>query len=248
MSHHETLLEKADSVMEGCFEIKDVPLSEYIRRLKEKEPFKFSRYGDGEWAAILNPNPEKGNCDGVPYSYELSADLAKGIVEPSPHIEYGMQPLAVTNMGEAIKAYLGPTEIKWTNADVLHTASEKRELASFADALRERKPIVIGARQWNNASWLDLKAFLQVPSKDVYRAKGEILELLSNMPLEGEVVLLACSMLSEVIIYEMASSPATMIDIGSVFDPWLGIWNRGYHHELGDLDQKVYGAESESDK
>ncbi len=236
MSHHTDLLEKATAI-----EINELPLQSYIDRLKKWEPFKFARYGDGEWTAIMNPDPTKGNCDGHPYSYELSADLAKSIVEPSDKIEYGIQALSVGNMGDAIKAYVGPSKIEWTNADVFHTASEARKLGPFADALRERGPIIVGARQWNNGKWLKPKAFIQVPNQGVYSYKNEIIELIRKIPMEGQVILLACSMLAEVIIYELRDTEATIIDIGSVFDPWLGILNRGYHEKLGELDPAVLG-------
>lgn len=124
MSHHTELLEKATAI-----EIKEVLLQDYIDKLRKYEVFKFARYGDGEWTAILKPDPTKGNCDGHAYTYELSADLAKSIVEPADNIEYGIQALSVANMGDAIKAYVGPDAgIKWTNADVFHAASENREL------------------------------------------------------------------------------------------------------------------------
>ena len=236
MSHHDALLEKATAI-----EIKEVPLQTYIDRLNKWETFKFSRYGDGEWTAILKPDPTKGNCDGHSYSYELSADLAKTVVEPSDKIEYGIQALSVASMGDAIKAYVGPKKIEWTNADVFHTASEKRKLAPFADALRERGPIIVGARQWNGGGWLKPKAFIQVPTRGVYSYKDEVIELIRKIPMEGQVILLACSMLAEVIIYELRDTEATIIDVGSVFDPWLGILNRGYHENLGELDEAVYG-------
>ena len=236
MSHHEELLEKATAI-----EIEEVPLQTYIDKLRKWETFKFARYGDGEWTAILKPDPTKGNCDGHAYTYELSADLAKTIVEPSDKIEYGIQPLSIATMGDAINTYVGPGKIKWTNADVFHAASEVRELAPFADALRERKPIIVGGRQWNKGGWLNPKAFIQIPLRGVYDYKDEILELIRKIPLKGEVILLACSMLAEVIIYELRDTDATIIDIGSVFDPWLGVLNRGYHQNLGELDKAVYG-------
>jgi len=237
MSHHSKLLAEASEI-----KIKSKPLAYYINKLKKKKPFKFARYGDGEWTAILSPDPNKGNCDGHNYSYELSADLAKTVIEPSDAIEYGLQPLAAATMGAPIKAYLGKTPIKWTNADVFHAASEGRTLYEFADALRKREPIVVGARQWNNGGFLKPGAFLQVPSKGVYGAKGEVLELLQKIPLDGKVVLLACSMLSEVILYALKDAETTtVIDVGSVFDPWLGVYNRGYHDNLGELDERVYG-------
>ncbi len=236
MSHHTKLLEAATAIP-----IKEVPLSEYVRRLRGHEVFKFARYGDGEWTAILKPDPTKGNCDGHAYTYELSADLAKSIIEPSDKIEYGIQALSVAAMGDAINTYVGKEKIEWTNADVFHAASEARELAAFADVLRERKPIIVGGRQWNKGEWLKPKAFIQVPLRGVYDSKAEILELIRKIPFEDEVILLACSMLAEVIIYELRDTEATIIDIGSVFDPWLGILNRGYHENLGELDKAVYG-------
>jgi hypothetical protein len=46
------------------------------------------------------------------------------------------------------------------------------------------------------------------------------------------VVLLAASMMSEVLIDDFADHHHTFIDIGSVLDPYCGIKSRRYHHKL----------------
>ncbi len=235
MGHHAKLLEKADAV-----KISSPGLKSYTKRIREGELVKFARYGDGEWSAILSPDPAKANCDGHPYSFELSSDLSKSILEPSSEIEYGMQPLALTQNGDMIAAYVEDRNIKWTNADVFHAASEEGRLAPFVKALRKRRPILVGPQYFGKATFLNPRALITVPLKNAYSAKDAVIEMVEQAAREGEIFLFAASMLTEVIIYECRALPISMIDVGSLFDPYLDIYNRGYMQEL-KLEEAILG-------
>ena len=48
----------------------------------------------------------------------------------------------------------------------------------------------------------------------------------------GTIFLFAASRLSVPAIYHSTRDDCTMIDIGSLFDPYIGVSSRRYHHKI----------------
>ena len=49
--------------------IKNNPIGYYIEKIKKKENFSFTRWGDGEWFCVMGVNGQ--NCDGHKYFPEM---------------------------------------------------------------------------------------------------------------------------------------------------------------------------------
>lgn len=207
------------------------PYEEICGKLRSEEPFSFSRFGDGEFAAIFGV--EGANVDGHSFYPDLGARL-RDVVERKPDYMMGLQTQALLAHGALPIRALSPG-IDWVLADSLHNASMEGCLGSFFDAIQRRKAALVGPQHLYEFSEAKGWAHISVPSKNCWEQYDSILERLQEeVSGAGLVVLFAASMMSNVLIDDMyASWPAnTYLDVGSVLDPYAGVCSRAYHKEL----------------
>ena len=199
-------------------------------QLKANKAFKFARYGDGEWNCIFGKHGQ--NCDGHKYFPDLGANLRRVILSEPAYL-VGMQPLSMSyERADQIKEFCSGLRINWVNADVLHNASIDGVLDKFINVLAGKYIILVGP--------LHLDGFfancvhIAIPPVNCWLEYENIRQQI-EFHVDGvnnAVVLLAASMMSEVLIDDFADHHHTFIDIGSVLDPYCGIKSRRYHHKL----------------
>lgn len=195
-----------------------------INNLKDGINFKFARYGDGEIYAMLG---RKGaNCDGHTYFPDLGKRLIQTI-EQEPKYMVGIQPLSVSHLPIQVAGFFGG--FKLYNADVLHSASIDGVLERLFEAISGRYLVVVGPSHL--ASLFD-GVHIVIPTVNCWLSYGSIKEQLAFHLKEDAVVLLCASMMSEVLIKDFEDYNCTMIDCGSVFDPYAGVKSRKYHYKL----------------
>lgn len=213
----------------GC-EPEQVTFSRIIDTLKSQKPFKFSRFGDGEWNCIFNKPGQ--NCDGHTYFPELGASLRRVILSEPQYI-VGIQPLSMSyERTDQVKDFCRGLKIKWVNADVLHNASIDKKLYQFIDALKGRYIVLVGPVHL--AGFFVNCVHIVVPNQNCWLEYENVRQQI-EFHVDGvnnAVVLLAASMMSEVLIDDFADHHHTFIDIGSVLDPYCGVKSRRYHHKL----------------
>lgn len=196
--------------------------------LKNGKSFKFARYGDGE---IYCMKGKKGaNCDNHEYFPDLGAALRQTITE-EPRYMVGIQPLSVSHLPEDVQNYFGHFQHLY-NADALHNASIDGKLWKFRRAMDGRYVILVGPAHL--ASIFESCVHVVTPSVNCWLEYKAIRQQI-EFHIEGvnnAVVLLAASMMSEVIISTFEDHPHTFIDVGSVFDPYAGVNSRKYHYKL----------------
>jgi hypothetical protein len=196
--------------------------------LKNNTAFKFARYGDGE---IYCMNGKSGaNCDGHVYFPDLGNSLRQAI-QDQPRYMVGIQPLSVSHLPEDVENYFGKFKNLY-NADVLHNASIDGEIIKFINAISGRYIILVGPPHL--ASLFNNCVHIVLPSVNCWTEYQAIKQQI-EFHLDGvnnAVVLLAASMMSEVIIDHFEDALHTFIDVGSVFDPYCGVKSRKYHHKL----------------
>lgn len=199
-------------------------------QLKSYKAFKFARYGDGEWNCMLGKQGQ--NCDGHKYFPDLGANLRRVILS-EPQYDVGMQPLSMSyERADQIKEFCAGLRINWVNADVLHNASIEGELHKFIDALKGRYIVLVGPVHLSGF-WSQC-VHIVVPPVNCWLEYENIRQQI-EFHVDGvnnAVVLLAASMMSEVLIDDFADHHHTFIDIGSVLDPYCGVISRRYHHKL----------------
>lgn len=202
-------------------------------KIKNQEPYAFSRFGDGEWYAILG---RKGaNCDGHNYYPGLGSRLKK-ILKSRPAYYLGMQHRALRALRNEIKSYL---ELPWMRADVLHYASLNGDLYRFFDVLTNKTVIIVGPAYLAKIKHIRYTDFLEIPLKNCWlqyeEIKARLFKYLSVYNKKGTVFLFCASMMSNVLIddvYQAFGNHYILIDAGSVLDPYAGKLTRKYHKTL----------------
>lgn len=199
-----------------------------VENLKVGKMFKFARYGDGEIYCMKGR--QGGNCDNHSYFPDLGSALRQ-TVSSEPEYMVGIQPMSVSNMPDQVQNYFGHFKTLY-NADVLHNASISGRLEEFTRALDGRYVVLVGPPHL--ADLFTNCVHIVTPSINCWLQFENVRQQL-EFHVEGinnAVVLLAASMMSEVLISEFEDYHHTFIDAGSVFDPYCGVKSRRYHYKL----------------
>lgn len=193
--------------------------------LRDNVPFKFARYGDGEFFCMSGKIGK--NCD----KHEYFPDLGQALNDAwysKPEYIVGVQPLSVHGgLYQKVKE-AGPRNI--VNADVLHNASIDGKLGELIEVLKPRTTIIVGPKHLEKMN----TTHLVIPDLNCWKHYEDICDLiLISLGMSSNPVFLLCaSMMSEVIIHRFKDVEATFIDCGSVFDPYCQVKSRSYHHKL----------------
>jgi len=210
------------------------------KMLKEHTPFTFSRWGDGEWNAILGV--KGANCDGHEYFQDMGERL-RGVLKQPQRYFMGMQGFATKRMGPAIEKWQVENVIqhKWCDADILHNASRERWMISrFARELWGRKVILVGPiHLLPMAKWNDWDTMF-VPSKNVWLVNDQAHKVFEDMQNrikdeQDPVFLWSCGMPAKIWIDEWfakCGATSTHIDTGSMLDYYAGVNSRNYHKQM----------------
>ena len=201
--------------------------NEIISKLKSGEPFKFSRWGDGEWLCMIGA--EGHNRDGNTYIPELGTELLT-ILNSQPGYYIGIQHGVFYNERlrvHAINELFRNDTLNLVDGDILHKASEFGYLQPFIDALKSRNTVIIGTDYFSALPF----RHIVTPGTNSYDYNEKIFREIDLMDETGHnynpVYLVASAMNSNVIIDKLPDN-VTAIDIGSVLDPYLGINRAAY--------------------
>lgn len=197
-------------------------LQEIVSKLDRKEQFAFSRWGDGEFAALFGD--EGQNCDGVRYESDMVSELKKILSEADYYL--GKQPYYPNLYTQSRIRQIEALSNDWIDADVFHTASKKGELRPFLKALGNRDVILVGNGRLKNLDTFFEFEFIQTPSTDTWSKKEGILPTIKVK--KDTVVLFACGISANWFVHQL-SGKCTAIDVGSLFDPFVGSKTRQYH-------------------
>ncbi len=199
-----------------------------------KTPISFSRWGDGEWSAILGRG--EANCDGQAYTPELRMALA-GVLHARPTYLLGLQPLAVRRFGPAMAHWLTRSALwpSWGHADVWVRLSTRGWLQAFVEPLRSRPLLMVGPAHLQGL--FPTVAQVVVPDvnavADLPRMQAEIQAAIPRLGPDG-VVMVSAGMGAKILIHEgVRQAPhLSWLDFGSVWEPYVGRANRRYHAEI----------------
>lgn len=216
----------------------DLPLEAFVTPLEKGEPYSFTRFGDGEWYAILGD--PGANADGHQYFPQLGADLRRTMEQPLPY-RYGMQPSVMGLDGLRIRRYLerAGVTVPWCNANVFHYANRDGELFPLVRALRAHRIVMIGPahlRQLDGVVF-PVSRFIEIPPLNCYldmdRVRNEVADEAGRA--EGSVFAFAASMMTNVIVHDLFPQFGKrhwMLDFGSVLDVYAGVQSRSVYRDL----------------
>lgn len=221
-------------------------LADFVTLLKNKVPFTFSRWGDGEWRCVLDKG-RGSNCDGHNYFPEMCEELRQVLIRRPTYL-LGMQNMADRMYGPQIRAWLQEhnlADLRWLNADVFHYGVIKGGIHSVISEMRRHPLVVVGPAHLRRANAiLPYRAFIDVPPKNCYLSKDDIIQAIKHVMKDANtytVVSISAGMPAEIIIdavYHTCANHA-VIDFGSVWDPWAGVYSRQYMK--GKLQTKYGG-------
>lgn len=209
---------------------------QYLTWIKERKPFTFSRFGDGEANAILGR--QGSNCDGHEYFPEMGKQLAE-ILRTGRNLRVQQYDIGIQNhalrtipeFNEWLNKNTDPTD--FVNADVWHHASIKGEFHRFFDAIQNRPVLMVGP---HSLAKLDIHQYwVEVPERNCWNSFDAIMKGIDNYIDYAEIVLFSASMPAKIMIDKLHAkhgATKTLLDMGSVFMPYVGISNRSYHKKI----------------
>ena len=197
-----------------------------LHNIEKNIPFAFSRWGDGEW---LNVNKANGqNCDGNIYYADLG-DALKKIASVKQDYYMGIQTLIPWSVNQG-KKY--PQD--WCDSDVLHKASIDGTLNTFINLLHNVHIVYVGNESLRKLDFIN--EFIEIPYNNCWNQRNQIIDKIKATFEEGnhKVYLLSAGMACNVFIDQLwkLDNTNTYIDVGSVFDPYVGRNTRSYHRKL----------------
>lgn len=205
--------------------------NEMINKILTKEPFSFSRFGDGEWNAIYQDKKSTQNCDGHFYYPEMGKRL-KEVLMSSPDYFIGLQSLAHRQRPEQIDQMTEDYNLEWCEANIIHRANIKGRMQEFFDALKTRDVLIIGPQHMKEITQFEYYR-CEIPNRNCWNDYDKIhSELKVLLPLKNWVVIYCASMMANVLIDDFKDAGVTQIDVGSALDPYCNVHSRSYHRTL----------------
>ena len=208
--------------------------NEFIDHILREEPFAFSRFGDGEFAAVLKR--EGSNCDQHTYFPDMGKAL-KAILEEQkgkkPDYYIGVQNHAKRQFtGNAVFEEL--IKFEHISSDAFHKANIKEgNLNRFFDSLKGKDVVIVGPAHLKPLRQIKF-AQIEVPSRNCWLKYENILMQCEKNLRKKRVFLFCASMMSNVLIDKLwkQNKECTYIDIGSALDPYVGKNSRSYHKNM----------------
>lgn len=209
-------------------------VSTFSSLLEAGTPFSFSRYGDGEWRAILG---NKGrNCDGHEYFPEMAHQLRDALIHPGSYF-FGMQNYAMRKLGRQLYHFIRKNgiSITWHNSDVFHYASLAGELFPLISALRGKEVVMVGPSYLTSlpTDFFPVSHCITVPESNCFLAidaiEKNILAYAKNH--DNIVYAFSASMAANCMIhhlYPRIGASNWLIDFGSLWDCYINMDSRGY--------------------
>jgi len=203
---------------------------DYIELISKREPFAFSRFGDGEWQNIrmdLYPGSTH-NCDGNEYYPALGRRLEE-IVTTKQDYYMAIQRPSVRNWPWLVDTY----KQDWVDSDIFHEASKKRYLREFFDVLKQVNVVYIGNKDLAKLPFIN--SFVEIPQNNCWNNYDHYLQQIKeHITDEYKVFLFSAGMTANVFVHDLweYNKINSYIDIGSAFDPYVGKRTRNYHRQL----------------
>jgi hypothetical protein len=201
--------------------------NDIIKSITTNKPFAFTRWGDGEW---LNIRKSPGsNCDGNLYYHDLGDEL-KSIVETKQNYILGAQDKK-WNLPSDVDNY--PNQ-DWIDADIFHKASMDNKIFLLEEALQSKHVVYIGNKDLKHLSFIN--EFIEIPPNNVWLERGDVFNKVTQTIEKNKhkVYCFSAGMATNVFIDKLwhFNMTQTYIDVGSVFDPYVGKITRSYHKNL----------------
>lgn len=208
----------------------------YINRLNNNQPFSFVRFGNGEWDCIFNRAKRTGSG-----SQSLT----------NPLLKVGMRAAMAYKDDSYFRALQSPSylarkglirlignaypNVRWYFGEVFHYASKRGQLGPMISSLRNLRIGIVGPSHLQKLNkYFELEWFVEVAKKDCFKDYHAIRsEILTQEVVD--VYSFSAGPAAKLLIHELhlcLSNRASLIDFGSLWDPYCGVRSRYYHRRV----------------
>lgn len=214
--------------------VKPLNIQQFVGMMETQPGFSFARISDGGFFCILG---RKGvNCDGAAYSPQQAAALVEMIKDP--HITHGITSIALHTTKAADWLREKNLQVEWYDADVLNKASDEGTLLPFIECLRKRRSLVVGAAHLDKLAGFPIAHFIECHPTQAFEEVDELqLEIDFRIARhEPDTILLSAGQgASPTLVSRLhaAYPELTVLDIGSLWDPYVGVMSRSGHKRKG---------------
>ena len=213
----------------------------YANKISKGEQFAFIRYGNGEWDCILGTKDRTGSGSQRLDIPTLKNGLEESILKPHGDGYYAMQSLSYLSREKLlpqIETWLkqhNVQSIKWHSGEVFHRSNRARQLMPLIEQLWQRPVTVVGPKWLSKLPFA--KAFVEVIPKDCWKDVDAIEKQLRTTP-AGTIISFSAGPTAKVLIHRLLpilGDTCWLLDFGSVWDPYCGVFSRSYHRYLRDV-------------
>lgn len=210
----------------------------YTNKIQSEEYFSLVRYGNGEWDCILGTKDRTGSGSQWLNISTLKNALCASILNiHSENYYMAMQSLSYLGKEGFIPKIerwlqLNNASIRWHSGEVFHRASGARQLAPLIKQLWERSVVIVGPKWLGKLPFA--KIFIEIASKDCWKDVDAIEGRLRGIS-AGTVVSFSAGPTTKVLIHRLfpiLGKTCWLIDFGSLWDPYCGVFSRSYHRAL----------------
>tara|TARA_Y100000310_G_scaffold285031_1_gene308199 strand:+ start:605 stop:1390 length:786 start_codon:yes stop_codon:yes gene_type:complete len=181
----------------------------------------------------------KANIDGNIFYKELGNRL-KDIVSVKQDYYMGYMNSPFTTMwGEPIYDVMNREyPQKWVNSDILHGFSVREGLSYLCELFETIYVVYVGNESLRSLPFIN--KFVEIPYNNVWIDYENVLDKIKSLIAGGQhkTFLFSAGMATNVFIDDLwkYSKNNTYMDVGSVFDPYVGRKSRGYHNTLTNVE------------
>lgn len=218
-------------------------IEKFVGILEKDSAFTFARYGDGSFQCLQG---KKGkNCDGVFYTEAQANALLASIQDDTINHAIGILALKTTGAEEWLISK--EINIEWYDCDVMNSASDDGKLLPFIEWLRTKKIIFCGPGHLKKLKSFPIQYFVECHPIKAFEEVNELEdEILYRIDEKGAdmVLLSAGSFASPALVsklHNLFPKNLTILDTGSIWDPYVGVFSRSGHKRRGWEGYKKLG-------
>lgn len=232
-------------------EFKDYPFSYFVEKIKNNENFTLTKIGDGELICIfksikwLNNNQfGSANTDSHKYFNDMGIELHETLLNEKGYYKYfhpGWLNSTVNHphLCSLLQKYVKTFDISPPNLcdsrKAFYVDARTGNLGALKNELEKRNFIMVSEKRKRNLN-LKFVDFIETPLTNSWlerdRIKDDMLKMVEKY--DNPVFGISIGMPSLVIqdeLYPLIGNKSTMINFGSIWDPFINVNTRRYHSE-----------------
>lgn len=203
----------------------------YVDLLERRERFAVARYGDGEWGAILGR--AKSTCYGDRITPLLGGWIAHTLIDAHQKPYHYASCPEPWSQDVSDWCVANGVRCRWAKKSTLEASVRDGTFADILRALRDRDVAIAGLPRLKPLGQLFGYQHIVVDGPNAHiRWEVVMVEIIDFVNESGsDVLLLACGLASVLLAHALfpVLPELTIIDVGSIFDPFVGFESRRGH-------------------